>query len=555
MSDILPQVGDVDRCQSDEIEVQAQGQANPRGAAPIMERSGPTSEPAGTTQRLRLDLLATFTANAAGCYCSVLLASVHQCFRLMVPAAIGSLWSGIALLPNDAQSSPRSDPTNGAAVFTGASTRHPAGLLLNPATLGLGTTTTFYAATTISLDRLSTVSRVDAAMPSNSKATDISPSPGIDLSYSTHLNDKLAVGAHAFSPPAEIFFSTDKQTQLASTGGRQRDYGVAAGLSYRISRTFYIGVNFSLMRKSLTMGFARDTAAAGGRDPQQGIGSDCAGTACGLNNPLAAQQLNIQASADIFSSTSIAVGALFRITPTMWLGAAYHTPPGFNIFTKFTGSINVTDAPRDGGSESSGGVQVSAQYPAYIETEFRAVVSPMWELHVGGRWYDLSRFAAFDVRPYGVADNTPETPDVPQWIRRGRGLHDEIGVWLGFEEVELGDAWRFGGRLGFESGAVSNENTTVTAPYAPSGLVQIGAQVRLGPAWTLDLHAGANVFVSRTVNASNHRLSNQVECADQEFDYLTASCQATREGFGDFDGNGDYQRIQASGRLGLRYEY
>ena len=44
---------------------------------------------------------------------------------------------------------------------------------------------------------------------------------------------------------------------------------------------------------------------------------------------------------------------------------------------------------------------VEVQFPASVDAELRARLPLDLDLHIAGRWEDLSRFTAYDVRAYG----------------------------------------------------------------------------------------------------------------------------------------------------------
>src|SRR5262245_56575630 len=75
-------------------------------------------------------------------------------FRAMAVGRILTLCLVCAGATTTAWASPRSDPTLGRAVFTGATTPHATSIGLNPAALGLGTIDQIYVAVTGTLDQL-----------------------------------------------------------------------------------------------------------------------------------------------------------------------------------------------------------------------------------------------------------------------------------------------------------------------------------------------------------------------------------------------------------------
>src|SRR4029078_6012056 len=63
--------------------------------------------------------------------------------------------AALCVLPAHALASPRSDPTIGRAVFTGATSADPTSIELNPSALGLGIPNELYAAALATMDNYS----------------------------------------------------------------------------------------------------------------------------------------------------------------------------------------------------------------------------------------------------------------------------------------------------------------------------------------------------------------------------------------------------------------
>ena len=443
--------------------------------------------------------------------------------------------------------SPRSDPTVGVAVFTGAATAHPTGISINPATVGLGNGTTAYLGATIALDQIGAntpATNVDQGGDLNV----LSASPGLDVSINSHVGENLAIGFRAATGPAETFFAPrNNAMRFASLGGRQREYQFTLAGSYRIGQRTYIGVSGALGHTDLRLKFSRDTAL-------DDASSMCGATLCGIGNPLAAQDFDLRLNSKILESSVFSLGVVVKITPTMFIGAAYHPPPGFGIVSIFAGELRVKQPSLSGGEVINGSAELSTSLPASIDAEFRSAINPQWETHIGGRWQDLSRLAAFDIRPYGTAfANT----DVPQWVQRPRGFDDAVALWAGVEEIDRGAPLRFGGRIGVESSSIAPARTTVTTIAGASLTAQLGMQWRVAPGWSIAAHYGFNYFLSRTVtaDASAYQPTDALTCMANDYDYTLAACERTRQGYAQFAAEGTYTRMQHTLRVGFRYDY
>jgi len=258
------------------------------------------------------------------------------------------------------------------------------------------------------------------------------------------------------------------------------------------------------------------------------------------------------------SNARLNIGVLARVYRNTWLGLGYHTPPGFAIETELSGTMDVTRAPRDGGELLHGDSVVDVHYPASVDGELRMRLPELaLDLHLGGRWEDLSRMQAYDVRGFG---STFRSTGVPEWVERARGFHDTFAAWAGVEQFYTGvreGLWyehlAFGARIGFETSALRDARTTpmTMSPLSLTG--DLGGQLTLG-SWQLQLSYGAQLFSNVDVTKSDYDPRYQVDCAASGYDYTTDGCQAVRLGYGLPTAAGEYSRFQHAVRLGLRYE-
>lgn len=454
-----------------------------------------------------------------------------------------------------AHASPRTDPTAGRAVFTGATLPNATSIWLNPAALGVEDIGELLLAFTGTLDQVRIAPQVlDAntgALSPGARVRDVSPSPGglIGVVFRT---GRYTLGAAAQTSPAERFLSGYDGLRYHTSGGWQRDYTGAIAGSIRASSRFFVGAAIAHSNTFLRLRYARDTALASGRGPG-GIDSDCGGAPCGVGNPLAdeAYAVGVRSPAVSVTNLKVTIGFAAEVYSGVWLGVAYHTPPGFGIQTELEGNVDVTRAPRDGGAEVRGGSTVVVQYPASVDAEVRARVEPRFDLHVGGRWEDLSRMQAYDVRLY---NSTFAGYGIPEWTLRPRGFHDAFALWAGVERVRGLQPWRYGARLGFETGATA-KNATAPMTISPSSFTfDAGGELRLGGSrWWVQLSYGLQLFPPTTVTQSDFDPRFQLSCIESGFDYESRGCAAAREGYAISSAAGEYSRLQHAVRLGLRY--
>jgi hypothetical protein len=243
----------------------------------------------------------------------------------------------------------------------------------------------------------------------------------------------------------------------------------------------------------------------------------------------------------------------------MWIAVAYHTPPGLAVQTELTGHVDVVRAPRDIDPEASpattlrGPALVDIQFPASVDAEFRTRLPYQLDLHVAGRWEDLSRMRGYDVRTYGT--KLPIN-GIPEWTERPRGMHDSFAVWAGLEQADSGGQPRvlLGGRIGFETSAVAAERTSPLTIAPASATLDLGAQRRFSQGWMIQLSYGLQYFPTVNAEASAFDPRDRIACIDSGFDYSTSACRATREGYAIPTAAGDYERFSHAVRIGLRYE-
>ena len=466
------------------------------------------------------------------------------------------------VLAAQAHASPRSDPTTGRAVFTGATMPSATSITLDPAAIGIGPVDEIYVAVAAVLDRIHIDHQSLALDGTLSDAGSLHATPigpGGQLAVLWHFG-RVTLGASFGSPPVAPYISNQDAIRYHILGGDLRDYVGAIAASFKVTDDFYFGVSAALDDIRLHLHYLRDTALDNGHGPR-GVDSDCGGHACGVEDPAAAERYDIHArSLTPFSDYIVNLGLAYQLAQNVWLAAAYHTAPGNAIQSELHGSSEVTLAPRDGGQTLAGYSTVYASLPASVDAELRARLRQDLDLHVGFRWEDLSRFSAYDVRTYG--DSYIGT-GVPEWTERARGMHDPFAVWAGVEQVDTGAPivllgyelpLRFGARIGYETSSVDDARISPLTIAPASATVDVGVQVRRSNV-VLQLSYGLQYFFPVTVTDSAFDPRDRPSCIDSGFDYSTAACAAVRSGYATPSAAGHYDRVEHAIRLGLVYEF
>ena len=471
-----------------------------------------------------------------------------------------SLACGIAAT---AHASPRSAPTTGRAVLTGAATAGAPAIELDPAALGLVApgSLELYASASAVIDRyavaLASENPDTGALTPGRTARDVEVGVGAVLAAVKNFKDRATLGFQLHAEPAEVFPAGVDSWKYHSVGGGQRRYGFAVGGSVKLTDELYFGISLAFESTYLRIRYARDTAAAAGLDPPRGINSNCGGSPCGFQNPAATEVYDVDVNTS-FSSASDAlrpnIGAVYALAKDVFLGVAYHMPPGLAVDNVLTGSMRVHQAPRDGGQTLTGRATVYLAQPSSLDVELRARLPRDLDLHVGLRWEDLSRLQAYDVRGYGPQLTTA---GIPEWTERPRGFQDPLAMWAGVEQVDTktSDRFRVGGRIGFETASVSDDRTSPLTIAPLSFTADVGVQLRLSPELSIQGTYGFQYFPGVHVSKSAFEPRDELACMDSGNDYSTAECAAVRNGYATATAAGDYDRMQHALRLALRYEY
>jgi hypothetical protein len=457
-----------------------------------------------------------------------------------------------------AVASPRSDPTAGRAVFTGATMPHVTSIGLDPAALGLGTVDELYVAFTSVVDQLHVaLDHGPDGTSSGGRVKAVEFGPGAMFGFIYHLaGDSLALGVEAHTTPPETFPAGKTALAYHVAGGGERDWLETVGASYKVADILFVGASLSHQNMFLRLQYTRDSALESAQGPG---GVLCRGAPCGIGNPDAAQKWDVDVQSPTLSTSNLKVniGVLVQIAHDVWLGVGYHTPPGFGVETELSGHITIDKAARDlAGPDDAAQLReqsvVEIQLPASADVELRARLPVGLDLHVGGRWEDLSRLSAYDVRAYS---STSVANGIPEWTERPRGMHDAFAGWVGVEQVDRGQSWLLGARAGFETSAVSTGRTSPLTVSPASVTLDVGAQLRVSRGLIAQLSYGLQYFPTVSVARSEFDPGFRVACTDSHYDYATEACAATRNGYAIASAAGSYDRIEHALRLGLRYDF
>jgi hypothetical protein len=467
----------------------------------------------------------------------------------------------LCALHASALASPRSDPTQGRATFTGAATPNPTSIEINPAALGLGITDELYLSATGLFDRVSIARRTldidTGALGDDGEVKANLLSAGGMVAGVWHPSDRITLGLALHSSPSERFVEDEEALRYHTLGGSHRTYAASLASSFRILSRVHVGVALSLRPSVLKLRFARDTALAAARDPLRGIDSDCGGAPCGVENPEATERYAVDVRSDWIALDNVVatLGLVVRLAKDTWFGISYHTPPGLSIQNELTGTMDVTRAPRDGGNTIEGGATVYLSQPASFDAELRARLLAPLELHLGARYERLARLQFYDVRGY---DSTFRAANIPEWQPRPRGFQNSLAMWVGVDQIEREFPLILAGRVGFETASVSDDRTSPLTIAPTSATLDVGFQYRFTrdllsmPQVLLQANYGVQYFPTVNVTDSAFDPRDSLACYDSGFDYTTAACGSVRNGYALPTAAGDYSRVEQTARIALR---
>ena len=459
--------------------------------------------------------------------------------------------------PAAASASPFGDPAIERGVFGGSTMAHPWSLLINPATLALTTGSHLSLTGATTLDRVTVERRTvdpateDLAAGESVAATTWSPS-GAFGGYTVSSSGRFAAGFHAALPAPEEMIDAGDVLAYHARGGRHRQIVWAAGGAYRW-RGFAFGASVQLVWSELTLQFSRDTALENGRGDVTG-GTGCDGAPCGLENPAAREDYRIDTRSTRLPSArntvAATIGMVARLADGWWLGLAYHSPPGLFSSLETTGKVDVARAPRDGGGNVEGEATVRFNLPQRIRAGVRGRITEELDLVTEVRWEQLSSFQQYDVRMYGLE---LEDAGVPEIVPRPRGMRDQIAVQAGVEQVDTGQRFVLGGRLGGERGAVGDSKLSPLNAYPAAITADLGVQVRIAPSWILQLGYGLRWAPDSDTGRGEYDPLDRLDCIDNGYDIDTDACRAVREGYALPTASGTYGRLDNVFRINLRW--
>ncbi len=482
--------------------------------------------------------------------------------RMRHPAA--PLVAILTLLTTSVSASPLEDPTMGGAVFTGVTQPHATSLYINPAALSLaGSGWQIYFGGSLRLDQISIArNQLDPASGDVQPGGSVSALPmspgGIIAAHNRFQNVTVGLGLHM--PQSQTWISGQDATRYHTSGGGYYQFAATVAVSAQLHDRFILGAGLSLMGSMFDLNLSRDTALEAGSNATNGIASDCGGSPCGFENPLAEQRIRLRTATvglrpsrfidylALVDTGNIALsgGVMIAITPEYWLGISYLSPPGLLSPRVLPGTVEVTDAERDGAAERSGDAEMVFKLPQTVNVGIRGPLRwlPGYDIIGEVRWQSTSRQRELDIRMFG--GNLDGT--VPEWYPRYRGLGNVWRLQTGLERVDA-NRLRWGGRVRIETGATSAGKTTPLQIEGFNMTLAGGAQLQISESVTLGGSYGLTWFPTVVASPSEFDPFDRLRCVDQMYDF--EACRAAGEGRATPTASGTYGRLRHSLTLSL----
>jgi hypothetical protein len=180
----------------------------------------------------------------------------------------------------------------------------------------------------------------------------------------------------------------------------------------------------------------------------------------------------------------------------------------------------------------------------------RGRVVPWLDVVAEARWEETSTMNQYDVRLYG-----PEVEGLPEVIERPRGLRDQLAFEAGVEQVDVGQRFVLGGRIGLERGVTGDSRLSAFNPYPFAGIADAGAQIRIAPQLVLQLGYGVSWARTGDTGGGAYDPLAVIDCVDAGHDIDDPACTKVRDGYGLPTASGSYGRVAQMFRASLRWAF
>jgi long-subunit fatty acid transport protein len=314
-----------------------------------------------------------------------------------------------------------------------------------------------------------------------------------------------------------------------------------AAVAFRLHRRIFVGASANFAQSWIDHRFRRDAALAGGSAGVDQPGGLCGAAACGLENPLAAQDLRVRAWGWGIGFT---VGLLVRPVDRVWLAVSYisrifNVGRGVDLPLREDQSVTVLPAPGQPApgctdpngvpqAGCSGNALVNVAVPDIVHLATRIELTRRAELEATARYVHYGVRSGLD---YGLQGGQldrlqPASGALPPTFRVDYGLQDAWGLEASARFL-VGDRLRLAPSLMVESSAVRRASVNAAAIDAPKIDATLIAELRPTTHLLLGAHIGGTAYV---LSHAGDGFSPRAQAACVDAAYSLDACAADNQG-------------------------
>jgi len=382
------------------------------------------------------------------------------------PTTIRTLAAACVLcaLGATAQAWPLLSPRPVPNAIAGAADPHPAAIFYNPAALGplRGVRLWWDAGARV---QLGSIRRNAGAGAQAGQSTPIA-NPSVDgfIGLTLGFLDRFVLAIGVMAPFNEL---TQYPAGAATRYHAQVQHGATLEQSFavglRISSRFYVGAGANCAQSWIDYAFSRDLAPFGGSAAIDQPSARCGGMPCGLENPLARQDLRVRGFG---WGIGFSVGVLARPVDRLWLALSYVShifDPSRGVDLPLEGDEGAevrqaSGSPEPGcGGACRGRVRVNVLVPDILTFAVRVEATPRLEIEGSARWVHYGARSALDIYMQGGNLDRLGASDpisaVPAHLKVDRGWRDAFSVGASLR-VKMGERLRISPSVIYDSTAI-----------------------------------------------------------------------------------------------------
>ncbi|MEO6953542.1 MAG: outer membrane protein transport protein [Polyangia bacterium] len=392
-----------------------------------------------------------------------------------------------------------------ADAIAGPADPHVAGIFYNPAAIGplRGVRVWYDNSAGIQLGQIKRAAGEGAQAGQTTPITN--PSVGGFVGATWDLfTDRIVLGLGVLTPATELTqFRSNSAVRYKDIWQRSAILEEDVAVGVRISSRFYIGASANFGQGWTDYRFARDIAPQGGSAAIDQPSARCGGQACGLENPLATQDVRVHGFG---WGIGFSLGALVRPIDRLWLAVSYVS----HLFDPYRGvdlplnsakGVAVTQAPGSPDPDCGGACvarsRITVLVPDVIMFGVRIEATPRLEVAGQFRWVHYGGRNALDMYVQGGNIGRLKASDatsaVPSLMRVDRGWQDAYMIG-GSVRIKVTEKLRLSPSLFYESSPVALDHVSaanleghkldfaLTLEWKPRAHLTVGAHVG-GTTW------------------------------------------------------------------------